>query len=128
MSAPGRGRARGRAGRGGDNAGAPPRRPGEKSQQQQLPRPPPQQPQSSVPTPQPSSAWGPPAATAAVRAGAPTASGQGGRASHRSTPTTHLEHPGDVDVQQRMLSMQIGETDKFNLFISVYCLTPGLAT
>ncbi|KAH9639050.1 hypothetical protein HF086_003581 [Spodoptera exigua] len=87
----GRGRARGRAGRGGDNAGPPPRRPGE------APRPGTQQPVPTGPRPQPPTPWGPPTA-------------QAGRASHRSTPSTHQEHPGDVDVQQRMQAMQIGTT------------------
>lgn len=91
MSQPGgRGWGRGRAGRGGDNAGPPPRRPGEPA------RPvPTQQPVPTGPRPQPPTPWGPPTA-------------QAGRASHRSTPSTHQEHPGDVDVQQRMQAMQIG--------------------
>ena len=112
MSEPGRGRSRGRAGRGGDKAGPPPRRPGEQPQ-----RPPQQQqaPGSSGPRPQPPSAWGPTNEAPPVRAGVPTPTIQGGRASHRSTPTTHQEHPGDVDVQQRMQSMQIGERIFFKL-------------
>lgn len=98
MAEPGRGRSRGRAGRGGDNAGPPPRKPGEQKTGQQQPGP----------RPQPPSAWGAPTPAAPVRAGVPAPTAQGGRASHRSTPTTHQEHPGDVDVQQRMQSMQIG--------------------
>ncbi|XP_022818139.1 piwi-like protein Siwi [Spodoptera litura] len=96
----GRGRARGRAGRGGDHAGPPPRRPGEPPRPgTQQPRPGTQQPVPTGPRPQPPTPWGPPTA-------------QAGRASHRSTPSTHQEHPGDVDVQQRMQAMQIASTSQ----------------
>lgn len=97
MSDRGRGRARGRAGRAVDaGAGAqPPRRPGEVPQT------------SSGPRPQPPSAWGPPTVAPPVRAGVPTPTVQAGRASHRTTPTTH-DHPGDVDIQQRMQKLEIG--------------------
>ncbi|CAH0581309.1 unnamed protein product [Chrysodeixis includens] len=104
MSERGRGRSRGLAGRGGDNAAAPARRPGER------PQGPPQQQQGPVgPRAQPPSAWGPPTVAPPVRAGVPTPSVQAGRALHRTTPTTHQDHPGDVDVQQRMQAMQIGQ-------------------
>ncbi|XP_063893516.1 piwi-like protein Siwi isoform X1 [Helicoverpa armigera] len=102
MSEPGRGRSRGRAGRGGDNAGPPPRKPGEQQQQR-----PPQQQGPPGPRPQPPTAYGAPAMGPPVRAGVPVAASPAGRASHRPTPTTHQEHPGDVDVQERMRSMQI---------------------
>lgn len=103
MSERGRGRARGRAGRGGDSAGPPPRRPGEQPgpPQQQQPGPP-------GPRPQPPSAWGPPTAAPPVRAGVPTPAVQAGRASHRTTPTTR-DHPGDVDIQQRMQRIDLGK-------------------
>ncbi|KAL0880899.1 hypothetical protein ABMA27_002071 [Loxostege sticticalis] len=103
MSERGRGRARGRAGRGGDSAGPPPRRPGEQPgpPQQQQPGPP-------GPRPQPPSAWGPPTAAPPVRAGVPTPAVQAGRASHRTTPTTR-DHPGDVDIQQRMQRIDLGQ-------------------
>ncbi|CAH0406951.1 unnamed protein product [Chilo suppressalis] len=93
----GRGRARGRAGRGADGSGPGPRRPGEQPgpSQQQGPRP------------QPPSAWGPPTVAPPVRAGVPTPTVQAGRASHRTTPTTR-DHPGDVDIQQRMQKIDIG--------------------
>nr|XP_032515067.1 piwi-like protein Siwi isoform X2 [Danaus plexippus plexippus] len=96
MSERGRGRARGRAGRGGDGAMQPPRRPGEQ---------PPQQAGAPRPRPQPPLAWGPPSVVPPVRAGMPTQSV--GRASHRTTPSTH-DHPGDVDIQQRMQSVALG--------------------
>lgn len=115
MSERGRGRARGRAGRGGENAGPPPRRPGEQQGPQQ------QQPGPLGPRPQPPTAWGPPTVAPPVRAGVPTPTVQAGRASHRITPTTHQDHPGDVDVQQRMQSMQIGKTFCSTL-LSVFCL------
>lgn len=98
----GRGRARGRAGRGGDGGGQPPRRPGE----QLKATPAQQQPGPAGPRPQPPSAWGPPTATPVVRAGVPKPSP--GRASHRTTPSTH-EHPGDVDIQQRMQNVTISK-------------------
>ncbi|XP_046962281.1 piwi-like protein Siwi [Vanessa cardui] len=101
MSERGRGRARGRAGRGGDGTGQPPRRPGEQ------PRPQQQQPSQPGPRPQPPSAWGPPSVAPPVRAGMPAPSA--GRASHRTTPSTH-EHPGDVDIQQRMQSIAISQS------------------
>ncbi|CAH1635984.1 unnamed protein product [Spodoptera littoralis] len=50
------------------------------------PRPGSQQPIPTGPRPQPPTPWGPPTA-------------QDGRASHRSTPSTHQEHPGDVDAE-----------------------------
>ncbi|CAG9785688.1 unnamed protein product [Diatraea saccharalis] len=99
MSDKGRGRARGRAGRGAGGGGPAPRKPGEHpgpSAQQQGPRP------------QPPSAWGPPTVAPPVRAGVPTPSVQAGRASHRTTPSTH-DHPGDVDIQQRMQKIDIGQ-------------------
>ncbi|CAH2108301.1 unnamed protein product [Euphydryas editha] len=100
MSDRGRGRARGRAGRGGDGGGQPPRRPGEQGQPQNRAGP-------SGPRPQPPSAWGPPIAAPPVRAGVPAPSV--GRASHRSTPSTH-DHPGDVDIQQRMQAMALTQS------------------
>ncbi|XP_026764636.1 piwi-like protein Siwi [Galleria mellonella] len=102
MSERGRGRARGRAGRGGEGVGPPPRRPGEH------PRPAPQQ---GGPRPQPPLAWGPPTVAPPVRAGVPTPTIQAGRASHRTTPTTH-DHPGDVDIQQRMQKIDIGQSSQ----------------
>ncbi|CAG4975446.1 unnamed protein product [Parnassius apollo] len=60
------------------------------------------------PRPQPPSAWGPPTVAPPVRAGVPVPSVQAGRASHRTTPTTH-DHPGDVDIQQRMQTLEIGQ-------------------
>ncbi|KAM3966529.1 piwi like RNA-mediated gene silencing protein aubergine [Aphomia sociella] len=98
MSERGRGRARGRAGRGGEGAGPAPRRPGEQAGPA---------PQQTGPRPQPPMAWGPPTATPPVRAGVPVPSIQSGRASHRPTSTTH-DHPGDVDIQQRMQKIDIG--------------------
>lgn len=99
----GRGRARGRAGRGGDSTGPAPRRPGENA------APPPVQQQQAPPgpRPQPPSAWGPPSVAPPMRAGAPAPTSQAGRASHRVTPTVH-EHPGDADIQQRMVNLDIG--------------------
>ncbi|XP_059049511.1 piwi-like protein Siwi isoform X2 [Achroia grisella] len=98
MSERGRGRARGRAGRGGDSTGPAPRRPGEQ----------PGAPQQTGPRPQPPVAWGAPTVAPPVRAGVPTPTIQAGRASHRTTPTTH-DHPGDVDIQQRMQKIDIGQ-------------------
>lgn len=99
--ATGRGRARGRGTREGQAPA--PRRPGEHLSagppQQQQPGPP-------GPRPQPPSAWGPPTVAPPVRAGAPTPTVQAGRASHRSTSSTH-DHPGDVDIQQRMSKVDI---------------------
>lgn len=95
----GRGKARGRGGRGNQEAaGQPPRRPGEQLQQ----------PGPAGPRPQPPSAWGPPAVAPPVRAGVPTPTAQAGRASYRNTPSTH-EHPGDVDIQQRMQKIDLGK-------------------
>ncbi|CAH2076435.1 unnamed protein product, partial [Iphiclides podalirius] len=103
MSEPrGRGRARGRAGRGNEGSNPPPRRPGEQQH-----GPPHQQSAAPGPRPQPPSAWGPPTIAPAVRAGVPMPSVQAGRASHRTTPTTH--HPGDVDIQQRMQAIDLGQ-------------------
>ncbi|XP_028164126.1 piwi-like protein Siwi [Ostrinia furnacalis] len=102
MSERGRGRALRRAGRGGDGAGPPPRRPGEQ------PGPPQQQPGPPGPRPQPPSAWGPPTAAPPVRAGVPTPTVQAGRASHRTSATTR-DHPGDVDIQQRMQKIDLGQ-------------------
>lgn len=99
----GRGRARARAGRGGDGATQQPRRPGEQQR-----GPPQQQPAPPGPRPQPPSAWGPPTVAPPVRAGVPVPSAPVGRASHRSTPTTH-EHPGDVDIQQRLQKINISK-------------------
>lgn len=102
MADRGRGRARGRAGR-VESSGPPPRRPGEQAgppQQQQQKGPP-------GPRPQPPSAWGPPSVAPPVRAGVPTPAAPAGRAAHRTTPSTH-DHPGDIDVQQRMQSLNIG--------------------
>lgn len=99
-SEPGRGRARGRAGR-GDQAKQAPRRPGEQLRQGQPPA-------AQGPRPQPPSAWGPPSVAPPVRAGVPAPTVQAGRASHRTTPSTH-DHPGDVDVQQRMQKLDIGK-------------------
>ncbi|XP_039751696.1 piwi-like protein Siwi [Pararge aegeria] len=98
MSDRGRGRARGRAGRGGDGTGQPPRRPGEQLPQQQ------QQAAPLGPRPQPPSAWGAPSVAPPVRAGAPAPAV--GRASHRTTVSTH-DHPGDIDVQDRMKSLNL---------------------
>ncbi|XP_072938555.1 piwi-like protein Siwi [Epargyreus clarus] len=93
----GRGRARGRAGgRGGDGGAPPPRRPGER-------------PAQPGPRPQPPSAWGPPAVTPPVRAGVPTPTPPAGRASHRTTASTH-DHPGDIDIQQRMQKIALGQS------------------
>ncbi|XP_041985328.1 piwi-like protein Siwi [Aricia agestis] len=100
MSEPQRGRGRAR-GRGGDG-GQPPRKPGEQRAPAQ------QQPGPSGPRPQPPSAWGPPTATPVVRAGMPKPT-SAGRASHRTTPSTH-DHPGDVDIQQRLQNVTISET------------------
>ncbi|XP_013179609.1 PREDICTED: protein aubergine-like [Papilio xuthus] len=99
----GRGRARGRAGRGGDGATQQPRRPGEQQR-----GPPQQQSAPPGPRPQPPSAWGPPTVAPPVRAGVPVPSVPIGRASHRGTPTTH-EHPGDVDIQQRLQNVNISQ-------------------
>lgn len=122
MSDRGRGRARGRAGRGGDGSGQQPRRPGQQGhpQQQGPQQPGPQQPGPQQqgpprapqpgPRPQPPSAWGPPSVAPPIRAGMPTQSV--GRASHRSTPSTH-DHPGDVDIQQRMQAMALGNYKYF---------------
>lgn len=105
MSDRGRGRARGRAGRGGDGSGQQPRRPGQQGPpQQQGQQGPPRAPQPG-PRPQPPSVWGAPSVAPPIRAGTPTQSV--GRASHRSTPSTH-DHPGDVDIQQRMQAMALG--------------------
>ncbi|KAI5642706.1 piwi domain-containing protein [Phthorimaea operculella] len=116
MADRGAGRARGRGGRGKDSV-APPRRPGEtlSAAGQAAPARRPGETLSAAgqaappgPRPQPPSAWGQPSA-APVRAGVPAPAVQiGGRASHRSTPATH-EHPGDVDVQQRMAKLDIGQ-------------------
>ncbi|XP_063362987.1 piwi-like protein Siwi [Cydia amplana] len=101
----GRGKARGRAGRGSQESAQPPRRPGEPA------------PQAGAagagaaaagPRPQPPSAWGPPSVAPPVRAGVPAVAAPAGRASHRTTPSTHA-HPGDVDVQQRMQTLDIGQ-------------------
>ncbi|XP_030029276.2 piwi-like protein Siwi [Manduca sexta] len=102
MSDRGRGRARGRAGRGGDGTGPVPRRPGEQA------GPVPQQAAPPGPRPHPPTAWGPPPVVPPVRAGVPTPTVQAGRASHRSTPSTH-EHPGDIDIQQRMQRIDLGQ-------------------
>lgn len=102
MAGRGRGRASGRAGRGSESAGPPPRRPGEQLQQG------PPQAMPPGPRPQPPSAWGPPSVAPPVRAGVPTPSIQAGRASHRTTPSTH-DHPGDVDIQQRMQKVDLGK-------------------
>ncbi|XP_045534719.1 piwi-like protein Siwi [Papilio machaon] len=99
----GRGRARGRAGRGGDGATQQPRRPGEQQR-----GPPQQQAARPGPRPQPPSAWGPPTVAPPVRAGVPVPTVSIGRASHRDTPTTH-EHPGDVDIQQRLQNININQ-------------------
>lgn len=107
MSEPGRGRARGRAGR-GDNLGPGPRRPG--TQQQQQPGP-------SAPRPQPPSAWGPPSVAPPVRASVPGPSALAGRAMHRTTPSSH-EHPGDVNIQARMKELDIGGMYLYNILIS----------
>ncbi|CAH0714406.1 unnamed protein product, partial [Brenthis ino] len=118
MSERGRGKARGRAGRGADGSGQQPRRPGQQPQPQAgppqyQPGPPQHQPGPSQhqpgpprPRPQPPSAWGAPSAAPAVRAGMPTPAA--GRASHRTTTSTH-DHPGDVDIQQRMTTMTINQ-------------------
>lgn len=103
----GRGRARGRAGRGNEPTGPMPRRPGEQ------PGPPQHQAGPSGPRPQPPSAWGPPTVTPPVRAGVPAPTVQAGRASHRSTPSVHKEHPGDVDIQERMQKIDIGKNASF---------------
>lgn len=104
MADRGRGRARGRAGRGGDAAGPPGRRPGEQ------PGPPQQAgPGPAGPRPQPPMAWGPPTVAPPVRAGVPAPAVQAGRAAHRKA--TASEHPGDVDIQQRMQKIDIGETN-----------------
>lgn len=106
MSDRGRGRARGRAGRGGDGSGQQPRRPGQQGPpQQQGQQGPPRAPQPG-PRPQPPSVWGAPSVAPPIRAGTPTQSV--GRASHRSTPSTH-DHPGDVDIQQRMQAMALAQ-------------------
>ncbi|XP_053601023.1 piwi-like protein Siwi isoform X2 [Plodia interpunctella] len=117
----GRGRAQ-RAGR-GDSGGGAPRRPGEQMrsgppQGEQLRSGPPQRPGEQLrsgppqhatgPRPQPPMAWGPPTVAPPVRAGVPTPTVQAGRASHRTTPTTH-DHPGDVDIQQRMQKIDLGQ-------------------
>lgn len=109
MSEPrGRGRARGRAGRGGDGGGPAPRRPGEQAGPSQQSMPP-------GPRPQPPSGWGPQSSVPPVRAGVPTPTAQAGRASHRVTPTTH-EHPGDIDVQQRMQKLELGKSDNYYFY------------
>ncbi|XP_049868005.1 piwi-like protein Siwi [Pectinophora gossypiella] len=100
MADRGRGRARSRAGRGGEVPGAAPRRPGEAAQAGPS--------AAAAPRPQPPSAWGPPAVAPPVRAGVPAPAAQAGRASHRTTPSTH-DHPGDVNVQQRMQQLDIGQ-------------------
>ncbi|CAG4918650.1 unnamed protein product [Colias eurytheme] len=99
MADRGRGRARGRAGRGGDGGAPPPRRPGEQMQAGPAP-----------PRPQPPSAWGPPTVAPPVRAGVPKPSDTAGRASHRSTPSTHA-HPGDIDIQQEMQKLDLGKPE-----------------
>lgn len=103
MADRGRGRARGRAGR-VESSGPPPRRPGEQvgppQQQQQGP---------PGPRPQPPSAWAAPSVAPPVRAGMPTPAVPAGRAAHRTTPSTH-DHPGDIDVQQRMQTLNIGNS------------------
>lgn len=101
MADRGRGRARGRAGR-VDSSQPPPRRPGEQAgaPQQQQQGPP-------GPRPQPPSAWGAPSVAPPVRAGMPAPAAPAGRAAHRTTPSTH-DHPGDIDVQQRMQALNIG--------------------
>ncbi|XP_013193160.1 piwi-like protein Siwi [Amyelois transitella] len=99
----GRGRgARGRAGRGADGSGGAPRRPGEYQQQPGPPKP------TTGPRPQPPMAWGPPTVAPPVRAGVPAPTVQAGRASHRTTPTTR-DHPGDVDIQERMQKIDLGQ-------------------
>ncbi|XP_045512513.1 piwi-like protein Siwi [Pieris brassicae] len=101
----GLGRARGRAGRG--NFGEQQhRRPGERVRPaQSAPCP-----GTSAPRPQPPSAWGPPSVAPHVRAGVPQPTEPAGRASHRSTPSTHA-HPGDVDVQQQMQNLDLGRKE-----------------
>ncbi|XP_068632882.1 piwi-like protein Siwi [Battus philenor] len=98
----GRGRGRGRAGKGGDK-NPPPRRPGDHQQ-----GPPRHQAGPSAPRPQPPTAWGPPTVAPPIRAGVPVPSAQAGRASYRTT-TSKPDHPGDVDIQQRMQSLEIGQ-------------------
>lgn len=132
MSERGRGKARGRAGRGGEVAGQQTKRPGPHPQPQggppqyqpgppqHQPGPPQHQAGPPRPRPQPPSAWGAPSAAPAVRAGMPTPAA--GRAFHRTTPSTH-DHPGDVDIQQRMTTMTISKytnisvTKQFSLFM-----------
>ncbi|CAK1545910.1 unnamed protein product [Leptosia nina] len=98
MSSRGRGRASGRAGRGGEGAAPQPRRPGEQIRAG-----------PSAPRPQPPVAWGPPSVAPPVRAGIPKPTESAGRACHRSTSGMSHAHPGDIDVQQQMASLDIGK-------------------